>query len=206
MPISSFGTVILTTFISSSHMLPIPASLAPQPGSAPSIRPTTSRWCNAKWGYIVSRASYPTVTSDACLRRLPLVAQRVRYHPLWRWLDNDKQSCRSVLWNKYLQYLTTMDRFHARTDLEDTCALKGVGIALGTIRKVGEAKFRHFLSVKLDLSQTSQCDDGLSVVTNQNQILVLFYRFEPRHREFRSDGTAADQAQHDPCRVAQGCG
>lgn len=99
--------------------------------------------------------------------------------PFWRWLDNDKQSCRSVLWNKYPQYLTTVDRFHARTDLEDTCALKGVGIALGTIRKVGEAEFRHFLSVGLDQSQTSQCDDGLSVITNQNQILVLFYRFEP---------------------------
>jgi len=30
-PISSFGLSILTAFISSSHLLPIPASLAPQP-------------------------------------------------------------------------------------------------------------------------------------------------------------------------------
>lgn len=33
-------------------------------------------------GYIVRRASYPTVTSEACLHRLPLVAQRVRYHSI----------------------------------------------------------------------------------------------------------------------------
>ncbi|KAG0755094.1 hypothetical protein G6F24_012066 [Rhizopus arrhizus] len=37
MPISRLGTVMLTTFISSSLVLPIPASLAPQPGTAPSI-------------------------------------------------------------------------------------------------------------------------------------------------------------------------
>lgn len=33
-------------------------------------------------GYIVRRASYSTVTSEACLHRLPLVAQRVRYHSI----------------------------------------------------------------------------------------------------------------------------
>jgi len=37
MPDSSLGMVILTAFISSSLTLPVPASLAPQPGTAPSI-------------------------------------------------------------------------------------------------------------------------------------------------------------------------
>lgn len=75
--------VILTTFISSSLVLPIPASLAPQPGTAPSICNTASQRVRThNGGYIVGKASYPTVTSDACFPRLPLVAQRVRYHPV----------------------------------------------------------------------------------------------------------------------------
>jgi len=37
LPNSSFGNLIITTFISSSLTLPMPASLAPQPGTAPSI-------------------------------------------------------------------------------------------------------------------------------------------------------------------------
>lgn len=83
MPDSSFGMAILTVFISDSHVLPIPASLAPQPGTAPSIcslpRGRTAPWIG---GYVVGRASHNAVTSDARRRRLPLVAQRVRCRTL----------------------------------------------------------------------------------------------------------------------------
>ena len=37
LPNSSFGNLIITTFISSSLALPMPASLAPRPGTAPSV-------------------------------------------------------------------------------------------------------------------------------------------------------------------------
>ncbi len=37
LPNSSFGNLIITTFISSSLVLPMPASLAPRPGTAPSV-------------------------------------------------------------------------------------------------------------------------------------------------------------------------
>ncbi len=82
-PDSSFGLSILTVFIRGSHVLPIPASLAPQPGTAPSIcslpRGRTAPWIG---GYVVGRASHTTVASDARRRRLPLVAQRVRSRTL----------------------------------------------------------------------------------------------------------------------------
>jgi hypothetical protein len=80
MPDSSLGMVILTVFISSSLELPVPASLASQPGTAPSVRILPrGRDPPNEGDYIVRRASHPTVTSDACLPRLPLVVQRVRY-------------------------------------------------------------------------------------------------------------------------------
>ena len=40
---------------------------------------SSRRECTRGGGYIVRRASHTTVASDACRRRLPLVAQRVRY-------------------------------------------------------------------------------------------------------------------------------
>jgi hypothetical protein len=42
-------------------------------------------------GYVVRRASHLAVTGDACLPRLHLVVQMVRYHQL-RWLNNENQS------------------------------------------------------------------------------------------------------------------
>ncbi|SPA03593.1 protein of unknown function (plasmid) [Cupriavidus taiwanensis] len=65
-PVSSFGTAILTTFISSSLPLPIPVSLAPRPhGCLESLPKDLTVLGHPYGGYIVRRASYPTVTSDA---------------------------------------------------------------------------------------------------------------------------------------------
>ncbi|KAF1028574.1 MAG: hypothetical protein GAK37_02186 [Pseudomonas sp.] len=44
------------------------------------LRPASRQRRTQSGGYIVRKASNPTVTSDACFPRLPLVAQRVRYH------------------------------------------------------------------------------------------------------------------------------
>ena len=61
-PISSFGTAILTVFISSSHMLPIPVSLAPQPHCcSESLRLYLTIVTHPCGGYVVRRASHPTV-------------------------------------------------------------------------------------------------------------------------------------------------
>jgi len=88
--------LLLTTFISSSHTLPIPASLAPYPNAARSFYTAVSRPPHTRkiGGYIVRRASHLAVTHDACLHRLPLVVQRVHCLGTLR-SNNDKSSFRS---------------------------------------------------------------------------------------------------------------
>jgi hypothetical protein len=79
MPVSSFGTTILTRFISSSLTLTVSASLRSQPlrcWEYPDAYLTVNT-CRDIARPIVRRASHPTVTSDACLPRLLLVVQQV---------------------------------------------------------------------------------------------------------------------------------
>ena len=72
---TAFGTTMLTTFISSSHVLPIPASLAPRSRCCSGPLPhLLTKERHPRGGYIVRKASHPTVTGDACLPRLLLVA------------------------------------------------------------------------------------------------------------------------------------
>ncbi len=78
-PVSTFGLFAMTTFSSASLMLTIPFD--------PSSRPP---WCwrshssphgsdcrSNEQGYIVTRASHPTVTSDACLGRILIAENQV---------------------------------------------------------------------------------------------------------------------------------
>lgn len=76
MPDSSFGILLLTTFISDSHVLPIPVSLASQPRRCSEPLRVTSRR-RIQLDYVVGKASSSVVTNERCFPRLPLVAQRV---------------------------------------------------------------------------------------------------------------------------------
>jgi hypothetical protein len=90
MPDSSFGTLLLTTFISDSHVLPIPVSLASQPRRCSEPLHVTSRR-RIQLDYVVRKASSSVVTNERCFPRLPLVAQRVHYRTnMFARLDNDE--------------------------------------------------------------------------------------------------------------------
>jgi hypothetical protein len=79
--------------ISRSHVLTISASLAPCPLllRVSECSPRGVHPPEKSGGYIVRRASHPTVTSDACLPRLRLAVQTVHYRKHLR-SNNDGQS------------------------------------------------------------------------------------------------------------------
>jgi hypothetical protein len=62
-------------------MLTVSASLAPRPPLLGGLHaaPRGVHVPETSGGYVVRRASHPTVTSDACLPRLLLVVQQVLY-------------------------------------------------------------------------------------------------------------------------------
>ena len=81
--VSTFGLFSLTTFISGSHMLTIPRNPSPRPprcwqSQLPLTIPLpTLAFSPHVLNYrvrdtLVPRASHPTVTSDACLGRIPM--------------------------------------------------------------------------------------------------------------------------------------
>ena len=75
-PISSFGTAMVTTFIDNSQKLPISASLAPHPVCCYQNLRNTSR-CHTPCGRLVQWASHPSVTGDARHFRLLVVTHQV---------------------------------------------------------------------------------------------------------------------------------
>lgn len=80
-PVSAFGLLTITTFISSSDSLTLPSSLAPPPHwhLQRHVHLTISMWLAP--GYIVSVASYQAVTSFACTDRLRATERPVSFRP-----------------------------------------------------------------------------------------------------------------------------
>lgn len=77
-PVSAFGSLTLTMFISGSH--PLTHTTQPQPPGRMRLRrfPTSSRFRVAlRRGTVVPRASHNPITQDACLGRLLLAKQQV---------------------------------------------------------------------------------------------------------------------------------
>jgi hypothetical protein len=77
MPVSSFGTFYITIFISSSHMLSIPASLVPESNTALDRRQLFHNKLTLVYKGIFRGASYKAVTSNACPLKLLLAVQQV---------------------------------------------------------------------------------------------------------------------------------
>jgi hypothetical protein len=97
MPDSSFGILLLTTFISDSHVLPIPASLASRPRRCSELLHVTSRR-RIQLDYVVGKASSSVVANERCFPRLPLAAQRVLYRTnMFARLDNDEADMHCAL-------------------------------------------------------------------------------------------------------------
>lgn len=69
-PVSTFGLLQLTTFIDSSHVLPIPISLATEPQLCSEFSATLAGSPSPKAIYIVLKASRGAVTNTASLSRL----------------------------------------------------------------------------------------------------------------------------------------
>jgi hypothetical protein len=69
-PVSTFGLLQLTTFIDSSHVLPVPTSLATEPQLCSEFLVTLAVSPSSKAVYIVLKASQNAITSAPSLSRL----------------------------------------------------------------------------------------------------------------------------------------
>jgi hypothetical protein len=89
---------MLTTFISSSLVLPIPASLAPQPGTAPSIcAPPHGKDAPIQGATLLEELHTPPLPVTHVFLGYRWSHNESAATPNRQWLDNDRQSFRSCL-------------------------------------------------------------------------------------------------------------